>query len=48
MNQLPNLFRESIDKVSAFSRVKLVGTVNIRLVKYATRRFTDAPIFPES
>lgn len=48
MNQLPNLLRESIDQVSAFSRVKLVATVNIRLVKYATRRFTDAQIFPGS
>lgn len=48
MNPLQNLLRESIDKVSAFSRVKLVNTVNIRLVKYATRRFTDAQIFPDS
>ncbi len=48
MNQLPNLVRESIDKVSAFSRVKLVGAVNIRLVKYATIRFTDAQVYPDS
>lgn len=48
INQLENLLRESIDKVSDFPCGILLGAVNTRFVEYATRIFTEALISPDS